>query len=237
MEYIEVIVLINVLIHLVFIRLTSYVMGIKLNTYKIILSAILDIIYVVLYLLRPYHLEKFKYFFIFLISYIPFSFINKNSLTCFFIYLVFNMSIGGINEVLYTILNYRIIAILISIIIMVIISLIYAYKKIYFNHKYLNYELKITINKKCYSIIAYLDTGNFLKYNFIPIILVKNKKLLIKKIGNIPISGAINEGMIDVYKADCLEIKIGGVYRKIDAYLSYANIGYDALIGLETIGG
>ncbi len=147
------------------------------------------------------------------------------------------MSIGGINEILYTILNYRFLSLFISIFIMVIISLVYAYKKIYFNHKCLNYEIRVTIDEKKYVIMAYLDTGNFLRYNFVPIILVKNKKLLVKKIGNMLISGAINKGKIDIYKADCLEIKIGGVYKKIDAYLCYANISYDALIGLETIGG
>ena len=237
MEYIEVIVLINTFIHLIFIRLTSYVMGIKPSTYKIILSIIIDGIYVILYILKPYQLEKYKYFFIFIISYLPFTFVNKNSFTCFLVYLVFNMSIGGINEILYTILCYRLLAIALSIIIMVIISLIYAYKKIYFNHKYLNYEIKITINNRIYKMMAYLDTGNFLKYNFIPIILVRNKNLLVKRVGKMPISGAINKGNIDIYKADCLEIKIGGEYKRINAYLSYANISYDALIGIETIGG
>lgn len=237
MEYIESIVLINITIHLLFVKISSYMLGIKTNKICLCLSILLDSIYVVLYLLVPYKIERFKYGFLFLISVLPFLKQKIGSGIGFIFYLGFNMTLGGVNEILYSISSYTKLYLVLSILALYFTGVFISFRLKTFQHDKLYYSIRISHGGKKYTYTAYLDTGNFLKYDFIPVVFLSSKDLLNKKFKTIQISGAINSSLIDLYTVDSFEIKMKGRYVKRDVYVAYANISYEALISLKTIGG
>ena len=150
---------------------------------------------------------------------------------------IFNLTLGGINEILYNVYSYNLIILFVSIFVIYFVIGIYAIKVKVFNQSRLFYNVRVTIDSKKYYLKSYLDTGNFLTYDFIPVILIKNRSLLIKPYKLININGAINESKMMLYKADKIEIMVNKNYIEKDAYLGYANLDVDAIIGLKVLGG
>ena len=72
MKYIELIVLLNILIHVSFIKLSNFIMKRKNNWILILLTSIVDGIYIVMYLLIPEEVESIKYLVIMFLAIIPF---------------------------------------------------------------------------------------------------------------------------------------------------------------------
>lgn len=237
MEYIETIVLINVGIHLIFVRISCMILGIRTKPILLILSCGLDIVYTILYLTIPYKIELFRYLFVFLISVFPFLEYKMGSVAGFVLYLIFNMTVGGINEILYVANKYSMLVLFLSVVGIAFIGVTFSIKTKTFHHNQLYFLVRVTNKKKRYYIKAYLDTGNLLNYELIPIVLVKKKEMLGSFYKEIQINGAINGSKLMLYKVDRFEICIHGKYYKRDVYLAHAVTCFDALIGLKIIGG
>lgn len=237
MKYIEIIILINLIIHISIVRLCLYILRQKPSYIFIFLSVVADIVYVILYLLMPYEVEAYKYVFIFLISALPF--LNKEiskTLTLSSIYLMLNFMLGGMSEQLYLIINNFFAVILGLFLIYLVIFIVFYSKK--FKNKSLYYEILITDNKKRYKLVGYCDTGNFLTdENNIPIVFI-NKKIKVGKYKkNIIVNTVSLSKELRLYEVDSFLIKINKKYIKKDVYLAYGDISFMVLFGLDILGG
>ena len=227
----------NLAIHIIIIKLSLYILRQKPKYAWIVLSSIIDIIYVILFLLLPYQIEEYKYLFVLLISITPF--IGKEiskTLTLSCSYLMINFMLGGISEQLYLIVNSFYCVLIAIIIIYIFIFIIFISKK--FKNNSLYYQIRITDGKKKYKYLGYCDTGNFITDEAnIPIVFI-NKKIKIgryKKI--IKINSISHSKEVRLYEVDLFEIKINNKYQKKDVYLAYGNISFMVMFGLDILGG
>lgn len=239
MRYIEIIILINLVIHISFIGIANYVFKQKKNRIMIFLSCVLDIIYTLMYIYFPYELEAYKYIFIYVISIVPFLMkgIYKSILSSF-IYLLLNFTLGGSAEILYlTLNNYW--AVIISLIIMLlVVSIVCIYKRIHFNLSKLNYSIYIEDGNNSYYLDGYCDTGNFLVTDDnIPIVFLNNKIQIGRYKKSIVIKTVSIEKQISLYEVKEFKIKIKNKYVKKEVYLAYADISCMVMFGLNILGG
>ena len=72
MKYIELLVVLNIGIHLCFVRIAYYLLRIKPNRIAISISCLLDGIYILLYIFIPYQIEAYRYLIMMVISLCPF---------------------------------------------------------------------------------------------------------------------------------------------------------------------
>lgn len=239
MNYIEIIVLINVVIHYSLAIVAGYISGIKINKVCLFISIILDIIFVLLYIYIPYDFEPYKYLFILLISLMPS--INKGIIRCLFytlIYLMINFSLGGITEIIYKIINNPLSIIISLLLIMIITLFIYVYKKQKVNYDSLMYDVIIKFNKKSVKLKGFCDTGNFLRSDdLIPIVFVNEKYKVGKSFKSINVNTINDLKVMDTYIIDDFKIKIKNKYISKDVYIVYVDIKYDAMFGIDILGG
>ncbi len=239
MKYIEEIVFVNLLIHIIFIYITIYLFKQRINLILFFISIIVDAIYIVLYLLIPYELEPFKYLFIFAISIIPY--INKGIIKALLestIYWMLNITLGGTAGIIYRLNNNPYMLYPVILLVFSIFNVYFAYKRIHYRNTHFEYKIRIIDNDKYYHYIGYCDTGNFLLSNEnIPIVFV-NKKIKIGEFVKYLDCNTVNgRGKIRLYKVDKFQIMINGIYQDRDVYLSYADISYNMMFGLALLGG
>lgn len=239
MKYIEVIVLINILIHISFIRLSNFVMRRKNNWITIVLSCLLDGIYVVLYLLMPEHVEFLKYLMILILSILPF--IGRSLTTTLFntiIYLMFNFILGGFSGLMIKIINHSLVVIICLIVINLAFGFYSIYRRFHINDKKNLYDIIIIDSNKTFYMKGFYDTGNMLVTdNNIPIIFLNKKYKIGKYYKKITINTISGSNEIELFKIDCLRIKINEKYIKKDVYISYSDISWDVLFGSDLLGG
>lgn len=239
MNYIEIIVLINVVIHYGLSRVSGYILGVKINKFLLFSSVILDCLYVVLYVLLPYEFEPYKYILIFLIAILPC--LNKGIIRCLFyalIYLMLNFTLGGITEIVYkTISNF--ISVVISLfIILLICILILLYKRNKVNYDRLMYDIIISFNKKNIKLKGFCDTGNFLRDDdLIPIVFVKEKYKMGNFYKTIDVKTVNDVKKVEIYLIDVFKVKIKNRYITKDVYISFVDINYDVMFGIDILGG
>lgn len=239
MRYIEIIALVNLFIHVCFIVISNYLFKSKNKKISILISCILDVIYVSLYLLVPYELEKFKYIVIFIISITPFITNGfTKALLQALIYMMLNFCLGGTAEVLYNIIN-NFYSVLIAIFLIIILFSIYAlYKRIHFNHKSLLYEIYIEDKNKKLKLKGFCDTGNFLKTDEnIPVVFIKNGIEIGEYKKDIYINTVSTKSKISLYEVKRFKIKLNKRFVKKDVYIAFADISFNAMFGLDILGG
>lgn len=239
MRYIEIIIVINLAIHLLFIKIVNYLLSQKNNKILIFISSIIDIFYVLFYLLFPYEIEAYKYLFIILISIIPF--LRKElikTLLSMLIYFMLNFMLGGTSELIYNIVaNFH--SVFISLLVVYIAFVIYAiYKKFNVCFHKLTYDVRIIDQDKVLKLKGFCDTGNFLKTeDNIPVVFIKKNI----KIGNykkkIIINSLTTKKEIILYEVDKFLIKLNKKFVKRDVYLAHADISCMVMFGLDILGG
>ena len=239
MRYIEIIVLLNVLIHLILVIASSYVSEIKGSKLFILLSVILDAIYIILYVYIPYELEKYKYLMIIIISILPF--ISRQftkTLVGMLIYLLLNLCFGGLANVLYTIINspYVVIGGIILVYLVVIITTLIIRKSK--KNKELFYDILLEYDGKILPVKGYYDTGNMVIVDeVIPVVFLNKKYKIGRYYKNINITTVNHNSGIDIYIIDSFRIKVDDKYVKKRVYIAYADIRYDAIFGHKILGG
>lgn len=239
MRYIEIIIFINLLIHLSFIFVTCYIFKQKKNRLMIFLSSFLDIIYILFYIYFPYKLEPYRYLFILIISILPF--LGKGLLVALMeslVYLLLNFTLGGSSKILYSVIN-NFLVVFISLAIIYFIFLICAiYKK---NHNYnpsFIYPIYLSDGIHSYYLDGFCDSGNFLTTDEnVPIVFL-NKKICIGKYKkSIIVNSLTTKKEIMLYEVKEFKIKIKNKYVKRDVYVAYADISYMVMFGLNILGG
>lgn len=239
MRYIEIIIALNLAVHILFIRMTNYLLKQKNNRPLIMFSSMIDIIYTILYLLLPYELEAYKYVFIFIISLLPF--IGKGlikALLSMIIYFMLNFMLGGTSELIYNIIS-NFYSVLISLLAINVMFVIYAiYRKVNINLNDLYYDIIIKHNNKRLNLKGYCDTGNFLSTDEnIPIVFINNKLKIGKYKSNIIVNSVSVKKKIKLYEVESFFIKINNKYVKKDVYLAHADISCMVMFGLDILGG
>ena len=144
MKYIEIIILINVLIHFIFVRIAYFLLKLKMNNITCVISCFLDGIYVLFYLISPYELEKYKYLCITFISVFPF--IHKGPTKCLMlmlVYLMLNFTLGGSAGILFSIMNHFSSVIICLGILLFLVCIYAVYKKYHFDPSELEYEVLV----------------------------------------------------------------------------------------------
>ena len=239
MKYIEEIILVNLLIHIIFVFITSYLFSQKINIILFIISIILDISYLILYILIPYNLEPYKYLFILSISITPF--INKGltkALLETIIYSMLNVTLGGTAGVIYKLNTNPYLVYLALALIFGIFNIYFAYKRLHYRNTHFEYQIRIIDNNKFYRFIGFCDTGNFLlSTGNIPIVFMNKKIKIGKFVKYLDCKTVTGTRRIRLYKVDKFQLMINGSYYEKDVYLSYADINYQMMFGLALLGG
>lgn len=239
MKYIELLVLINMIIHLCFVKMAYYLLRIKPNYYAISISCLLDGIYIALYIYFPYQIENLKYLIILLISLC--SFVTKGptrALLLCVVYLMLNFTLGGSAGILYNLINHFIVVVACLGGILFFFSLYAIYKKYHFRPDLLEYDVIIKDKNETLYLNGFCDTGNFLSTNNnIPIVFI-NRKI---RIGNyyktIDISSVSVNKKIPIYEVESFKIKINNKYIKKDVYIAYGDIAFSVMFGSNLLGG
>lgn len=239
MRYIEIILLINLAIHLSFIAVANYIFKQKKNMMMILLSCIFDIIYVLLYIYIPYQLEAYKYLAIFVISVTPF--ITKGlykALLLSLVYFLLNFTLGGSAELLYSIINNFWSVVLSLSGVLIILSVFAVYKRVHISHESLTYDVYIEDGSQSYYLDGYCDTGNFLSTDDnIPIVFLNRRIQIGRYKKSIPVQTVSLKREIQLYEVKEFRIKIKNKYVKRDVYLAYADISCMVMFGLNILGG
>jgi hypothetical protein len=121
---------------------------------------------------------------------------------------------------------------------MIITLFIYVYKKQKVNYDSLMYDVIIKFNKKSVKLKGFCDTGNFLRSDdLIPIVFVNEKYKVGKSFKSINVNTINDLKVMDTYIIDDFKIKIKNKYISKDVYIVYVDIKYDAMFGIDILGG
>lgn len=239
MKYIEIIVLLNVLIHLILVIVSAYISEIKLLKWLVLLSMIIDCLYVIGYVYIPYELEAYKYLLIFMISFVPF--VNRQfikTVVGMLIYLLLNFCFGGLAGFLYGIINKTYVVIGGILLLLIVIILCSKLSKREHKNKELFYEIIIEYNNDLIAIHGYCDTGNMVVADYvIPVVFLQKKYKIGRYYKSINITSVNLNSNVDIYMIDSFRIKVNDRYIKKRVYLAYADIRYDAIFGVNILGG
>ncbi len=240
MVYIEKILIFNCLIHLIITYNTMLFTKVKIKKTNLILSIILDMVYMIIYIYNPLINNIYKVMFIILIAYITFisnSFISI--IKSLFIYYCLNFLIGGVSVILYISSNIDYYVIILLVIILLVFSYIYIYfSKANINIDSLTYDILIVDNNNKYYLKAYLDTGNFLQGDdFKDIVFISDKYKFGKFRQTLESKsiGVVNN--INIYEVKNFYILINNKYVKKEVYVSFSKLHYDAMFGVLLLGG
>ncbi len=239
MKYIELLVIINVLIHFCFVKIAYFLLHIKPNHIAISISCLLDGIYILLYIFIPYQIESFRYLLILIISIVPF--ITKRPSKALFlclIYLMLNFTLGGSAGILYKMMNHFTVVLICLGCILVLFACYAFYKKFHFRPDILEYEVMIEDSNRRLYLSGFCDTGNFLTTDDnIPIVFLKKNIHIGKFYKTMQIQSVGVQQRIDLFKVKSFKIKIKNKYIAKDVYLAYGDIAFNVMFGSNLLGG
>lgn len=221
--YIEKIVVLNVLIHILLILGVRYLTNNKTSLLKTIISIIIGIIN--LYFFFLCNLGILHYFIFLIIGILPFYNIKSTLL-----YLMFNIILGGITGIINLSINYYYEVIFLSC--FVIFILIYILKK---DIKHIN----VIINTdKEYKFKCFYDTGCIINIGFTPVIVLNEKyNINLEYFTSIDINTIAGCTKHKVYKAN--NVYLLNKNKKIEKHclIILSNIDYEVMIGKNFLGG
>lgn len=221
--YIEKVIILNIIIHLILIITTNYITNNKPKISKIIISIILGTINLVYYLLYPNYYMKYL---IIIIAFI--TFVNIKSTL---IYLMLNFILGGITGVVNLSINfYYEVIILASVVILFVIF--------YFKQET---EENITIiikTKEEHHFKAFYDTGCLINVGLTPVIILNEKyDIKLSYFTSIEVNTIAGVAYKEVYKAEGVYIYKNNKMIEKHCLVIKSNIEYDVIIGKNFIGG
>lgn len=239
MKYIELIVILNVVIHLCFVRIAYYLLRIKPNLIAIHISGLFDGIYILLYIFIPYQIEAYRYICIIIVSLTPF--ITKGPTKALFlclIYLMLNFTLGGSAGILYRMINHFSVVLICLGGILVLFSCYAIYKRFHFRPDILEYEVMIEDENRVIYLSGFCDTGNFLTTeDNIPIVFLKKNIQIGHYYKTISINSLSTTKSIPIFAVKSFRIKIKNKYVKKDVYLAYGDIAFNVMFGSNLLGG
>lgn len=238
MIYIELFLAIGFLIHLVFLKLTKIVIGVKTNVILVIISLVIDSVYMLLYAYIPSLIEGYESFFVLTISITPFI---KNRLKTgiigVFFYFVMNFALGGIATIQFITTLNSFYVLIVLIVTLFILTIVVNYLRRYFkNDPSFVYDILIKYEGRNYYLKGYLDSGNFLcDDKLIPIVFTNLK--IGSYVSNIKVNSVSTTREIPLYKIDYFGIKRGKKYYEKKVYVAWSEIHYDVMFGLDILEG
>ncbi len=239
MKYIELIVLVNVLIHLCFVKIAYFILRVKPSTIAICISCLLDGIYMLLYIYIPYQIEPYRYLCILIVSLS--AFITKRptkALFLCFIYLMLNFTLGGSAGILHKIMNHFVVVFICLGGILLIFTCYAIYKKFHFRPDVLEYEVCIEDENRTLYLSGFCDTGNFLTTeDNIPIVFLKRNLQIGRYYKTITIHSVSTNKKIPIFAVKSFKIKIKNKYVEKDVYLAYGDIAFNVMFGSNLLGG
>lgn len=219
--YYEYLFFINLIINYLTVRLTEKIISVEVSKKRFFIASVLVVL--IVYLNTIIYIKFFNILYGLVIGASLFK--NKKS-SAIFCYYFINIFLGGITHILN---GYIFIGIISLIVIFEIIN--YMLEKKLTNKFF--YNLMIRYNDKSYCYKAFLDTGfNVISSKGLPIILI-NDYAYGKYVEKIQIHTAIGIDNIQLYKPDVIMIKKGENYEKIDAYIAFSAINYEALLSIN----
>lgn len=238
MVYIEEIIAIDVLIHLSFVYLTDIFCIERVRLFNLILSISINILLIFFYL-YGYKNMLLTYGIILLISFSAFFKLNlKAMIREVFVYFSFNFLFGGLASVLYLSDRLKFWEILLLFILLNMIIIIYhlIYNG-YFQLKGLLYKVILEEKNHKYVIRGYLDTGNFMLHNEIPILVLSKKYHIGKKVAVDEAYTISGNKTIELYKVDHVYVYSNKRYSERNAYIAYSKLHFDAMFGIKFLEG
>ena len=239
MKYIEILVLLNIGIHLCFVKIAYYLLRIKQNQIAVCISCLLDGVYILLYIFIPYQIEGYRYLMIMAISICPF--ITKRPTKALFlclIYLMLNFTLGGSAGILYKMMNHFSVVLISLGGILVLFACYAIYKKFHFRPDVLEYEVMIEDENRTIYLSGFCDTGNFLTTDDnIPIVFLKKNIQIGHYYKTITIQSLSTDKKIPIFEVKSFKIKIKNKYVKKDVYLAYGDIAFNVMFGSNLLGG
>lgn len=239
MKYIELLVIINVVIHYCFVRIAYYLLHMKPNRIAIGISCLLDGIYILLYIFIPYQIESFRYLLILIISICPF--ITKRPTKALFlslIYLMLNFTLGGSAGILFKMMNHFSVVLICLGIILVLFACYALFKRYHVRPDILEYEVIIEDENRKLYLSGFCDTGNFLTTeDNIPIVFLKRNIHIGHYYKTINIQSLSTIKSIPIFSVKSFKIKIKNKYIEKDVYLAYGDIAFNVMFGSNLLGG
>lgn len=221
--YIEKIVIINVLIHLLLILATRYLTNNKINKNKTIISIVIGIINLYFYFLFNLYLLHYVIFII--TSILPFKNIKSTLL-----YIILNFILGGVTGVVNLSISYFYEVILLCSIIMFIF--IYILKK---DNKQINIIIK---TDKEYMFKCFYDTGCLINIGLTPVVVLSDKfDINLEYFTNIKINTIAGETLHNVYKAKNVYVVDNNSKIEKHCLIIISNIDYEVIVGKNFLGG
>lgn len=221
--YIEKIVIINVLIHLLLILATRYLTNNKINKNKTIISIVIGIINLYFYFLFNLYLLHYVLFII--TSILPF-----NNIKSTLLYIILNFILGGVTGVVNLSISYFYEVILLCSIIMFIF--IYILKK---DNKQINIIIK---TDKEYMFKCFYDTGCLINIGLTPVIVLSDKfDINLEYFTNIKINTIAGETLHNVYKAKNVYVVDNNSKTEKHCLIIISNIDYEVIVGKNFLGG
>lgn len=221
--YIEKIVIINVLIHLLLILATRYLTNNKINKNKTIISIVIGIINLYFYFLFNLYLLHYVLFII--TSILPF-----NNIKSTLLYIILNFILGGVTGVVNLSISYFYEVILLCSIIMFIF--IYILKK---DNKQINIIIK---TDKEYMFKCFYDTGCLINIGLTPVIVLSDKfDINLEYFTNIKINTIAGETLHNVYKAKNVYVVDNNSKIEKHCLIIISNIDYEVIVGKNFLGG
>ena len=239
MKYIELIVLLNLAIHLSLVHTAYFLLHMKGNRIATGISCVLDTIYILLYLFYPYELEDYRYLFIVVIAAVPFVIkgITKCLMLCL-VYLMLNFTLGGSAGILFHIMNHFSSVIISLVVLLVLVSIYGLYKKFHFHPEALEYDILIEDENRKIYLSGFCDTGNFLSTDDnIPIVFLKNNLKIGHYCKTIEMQSLSTVRMIPIFEVKSFKIKIKNKYVQRDVYLAFGDIAFNVMFGSNLLGG
>ena len=225
--YIELVLIVNILLHLFLIIFIHNLFYIRYRKYMII-GLILDGMYMLLYIYNFLLYDYLKYIFPFILVILSFKTNFYTYLKITFVYFILSYVLGGMSYTINLSGNLEYVVILV-VFLFILLILMFFYKS-----KVINafYDLSFKYRNKSFHVNAFLDTGCNIWYKEFPVI-VLNKKYQFDIYTNEFIS--INTGLASskamVYYIDQLKID----KTVINCYCVFLDIEYEAIIGCNVL--
>lgn len=219
--YIEGILAINSLIHYNFSIFTGRVIHEKISKKRLMIGVLIINLYLLLYMFLDIF-DNYKYLIGLILLLITF----RKNIQAYIIYFGLNVILGGlINLLNYNLLVNQILIIFFSFFLIILLEILIPKIKIKNINDFLSYDCRI--NNCNYK--AFLDTGNKLMVDGLPVIFLK-KIIKAKYIKSIRLSTVSGSSIIGIYKAD---VYINNSY--IDCYIAFGKQEYDCLLNINMI--
>lgn len=222
--YLDLVIISTIITDYAILKLIAEIWKEKIKLHRLIFALVISVLNIFLYIFPFKHLMLLRYFSGVIIPIICFKHNTiKDTIIKIVTYYILNIFYIG-TIIIFNITSYFLL--FLSLAFVCACYIVQNYKNITINDN--SYIYKVTINNKAFK--AYLDTGNMMYYDGIPIVLIKSKLFnnnMYTYISKMKVSSVGNDSIIDIYRGPLLTID------KIEYVVYYTfnnNIDYDIIL-------